>query len=306
MKIKLYIAGVMLLLSSTINGQHLPMFTQYFFNDYVVNTAVAGSRPWYDVRSAHRYQWAGIVDSPRTFTLSMCGPNKKQNMGLGFYLFTDNVGPTRRTGIQLGYAYHVKLSQKIKMSFSLSGGLLQYMVDGSKITLHDKDDAVISNGLQAALVPDIKFSFYLYHEDWSFGASLPQIVQNKLYFFDWQTSSLSKLEDHYFFHGAYTFHFGSDWDLQPGFLVKYVKPLPPQLDIVCRLMFKQQVYIGGSFRTQDAFSLMTGYTYKNNLTIGYAFDITTTNLANYSTGTHEIVAGIRFVKKKEDSGKKMF
>jgi hypothetical protein len=71
-------------------------------------------------------------------------------------------------------------------------------------------------------------------------------------------------------------------------------------------MYKQQVYFGAGFRTQDAFSLMAGYTYKNNLTIGYAYDITTTRLANYSTGTHEIVGGIRFVKKKEDSGKRMF
>jgi type IX secretion system PorP/SprF family membrane protein len=297
---------IWVMLPAFAQAQHLPMFTQYFFNDYVVNTAVAGSRPWYDVRTAHRYQWAGVVDSPRTFTLSMCGPNKKQNMGLGFYLFTDNVGPTRRTGIQFGYAYHVKLSRSIKLSMSLSGGLLQYMVDGSKITLHDRDDAVISNGLQAALVPDAKFSFYLYHEDWNIGVSLPQIMQNKLYFFDWQTSTMSKLEDHYFVHGSYTFHIDSDWDIQPGFLVKYVKPLPPQLDVNCRLMFKQQVYVGGGFRTQDAFTLMTGYTWKNNLTIGYSFDITTTRLANYSNGTHEIVAGIRYVKKKEDSGKRMF
>lgn len=284
-------------------SQHLPIFTQYFFNDYVTNIAVAGSRPWYDVRSAHRYQWAGITDSPRTFTLSVCGPNKKMNMGYGFYLFTDNVGPTRRTGIQFSYAYHFKLSKEIKLSFGLSGGILQYMIDGSKITLRDKYDAVISNGLQASMVPDFTFAFHLYHKNWFFGASFPQLAQNKLYFFDYQNQTMSRLEDHYYVNGGYTFHINDDFDVAPGFLVKYVKPLKPQVDLMARVIYKNQVWFGGSFRTEDAWTLMAGYTWKNNLTIGYSYDVTTTGLKNYNTGTHELVAGIRFVRREKKSEK---
>ena len=303
MKRALYI--ILLILPFSGIAQHLPMFTQFFINDYVINPAVSGTRPWYDVRTAHRYQWAGIVDSPRTFTLSICGPNKKQNMGFGFYVFTDNVGPTRRTGAQFGYSYHVKLSDEVKLSFGVSAGLLQYMVDGSKITLRDQYDAVISNSLQMALVPDIKFGIHLYHKDWYIGGSLPQIVQNKLYFFDSQTNTLSKLEDHYFGTAAYTFHLDEDWAIQPGILVKYVKPVPVQYDFMARIIWKEQLWAGGSFRTQDAFSIMVGYMYRNNLSIGYSYDLTTTNLKNYSTGTHEITGGIRFVKKKEKEGQKL-
>jgi type IX secretion system PorP/SprF family membrane protein len=303
MKKLLYI-GLVILGLNELKAQHLPLFTQYFLNDYVTNVAVAGSRPWFDVRSAHRYQWAGITDSPRTFTLSVCGPNKKMNMGYGFYLFTDNVGPTRRTGIQFSYAYHFKLTKTVKLSFGLSGGLLQYMVDGSKITLRDKYDAVISNGLQASLLPDFSFGFHLYHEDWFVGASFPQLVQNKLYFFDYQTQTLSRLEDHYYANAGYTFHVTEDIDVQPGVLFKYVKPLPAQFDFMGRVIFKKQVWVGGSFRTQDAWTLFAGYTYKNNLTIGYSYDITTTGLKNYNSGTHEIVGGIRLVRKKQESEKK--
>jgi len=284
-------------------AQHLPMFTQFFMNDYVTNIAVAGSRPWFDVRTANRYQWAGITDSPRTFTLSVCGPNKKMNMGYGMYLYTDNVGPTRRTGIQFSYAYHFKLSKTIKLSFGLSGGLLQYMLDGSKIILRDQYDAVISNSLQAALVPDFTFAFHLYHDDWYVGASFPQLVRNKLYFFDYQTQSLSRLEQHYYATGAYTFHLDDDFDLQPCVLFKYVKPLDPQFDFLARVIYKKQVWVGASLRTQDAWTLCAGYTYKNNLTIGYSYDMSTTGLRNYNNGTHEITAGIRFVRKEKKSEK---
>ncbi len=295
---KLYIV-IFLLIASKVKAQQMQMFTQYFFNDYVTNVATAGSQKWFDIKSANRYQWAGITDSPRTFTLSASGPNKKMNMGYGFYLYTDNVGPTRRTGIQFGYAYHFKLSKTVKLSFGLSGGLLQYMVDGSKIILRDKYDAVISNGIQASLVPDFSFGFHLYHNRWFIGASFPQLVKNKLYFFDYQNQTMSKLAAHYYATGGYKFRLSDEIDFQAGLLFKYVKPLKPQWDFMGRFIYKEMVWFGGSFRTQDAWTLFAGYTYNNNLSIGYSYDFTTTGLKNYSTGTHELVAGIRIYRKNK-------
>jgi type IX secretion system PorP/SprF family membrane protein len=286
------------------NSQHLPLYSQYFFNDFAVNPAVAGSNDWYDVRSNHRYQWAGLTDSPRTFTLSINGPSKNKKMGYGGYVFTDNVGPTRRTGIQFAYAYHLKINTEIKLSFSLSAGLLQYAVDGSKITTHDPGDAVISTGYQSALVPDFKFGFYLYSKKFWVGGSIPQLLSNKLYFFDSQQFSDSKLWFHYNFNAGYTIDIGDDIDIQPSFMLKYVKHIPLQADIMTRVIYKEQVWLGGSFRTMDAISIMAGYTYKNNLSIGYAYDFTQSNLKNYSSGTHELMLGIRFVQKKNNkSGK---
>ena len=41
---------------------------------------------------------------------------------------------------------------------------------------------------------------------------------------------------------------------------------------------------------------MVGYIHKGNLMIGYSYDFTTTNLRNYSTGTHELMLGIKFTR----------
>lgn len=287
-----------LLLPLVANAQHLPHYSQYMLNDYAINQGWAGSKDYFDVKSNHRNQWVGITDAPRTYTLSAHGPLKTKNMGIGGWLYTDHVGPTRRTGIQLSYAYHVQVAEKTKVSFSLGAGLLQYMVDASKITLRDEGDPVIGNGLQSALVPDFAFGVLVHHEDYYFGISLPQITQNRLYFYDYQEETLSKLEDHYYITGAYTFHLGSDFDVQPAFLVKYVKPIPVQLDLTARVIYKKQVWVGASFRTMDAMAFMLGYLYKDNLMIGYSYDMTTSNLRNYSQGTHEIMLGVRFVREK--------
>ena len=54
-------------------SQQLPIFSQYLLNDYAYNPAIAGSKDYYDVKSNHRYQWVGITDAPRTYTLSING-----------------------------------------------------------------------------------------------------------------------------------------------------------------------------------------------------------------------------------------
>ncbi len=279
-------------------AQQTPLYSQYLFNDYAINPAVGGSRPYYDVKSNHRYQWIGVTDSPRTYTLSMHGPNKTGKMGLGFLLYTDIVGPTRRTGIQFSYSYHLQLSDATKLSLGVSAGVQQFMIDASKITLRDPDDNVFSAGLQSALVPDAKFGAYLYHDKYFVSISLPQIIQNKLYFFEEQSTTGSQLEDHYYAAAGYKFDLSDDFQVEPSVMVKYVDPAPIQFDFMGRIIYRDAIWVGGAFRTDDAISTMIGYVYRQNLMFGYSYDITTTNLKNYSDGTHEIMIGVRFITKR--------
>ena len=167
----------------TVNAQQLPQFSQYNSLDYLYDPAVAGSRPWFEVRSAHRNQWVGIQDAPRTFLLSTTTPIAA-NMGLGGYIFTDHVGPSRRTGVQFSYAYHLRINEQIKLGMGLSFGLLQFLIDGSKIQMHDADDPLMDDQLRGALMPDATFGLYLYHDQWWFGAAAPQLMRNKVKFFD--------------------------------------------------------------------------------------------------------------------------
>jgi type IX secretion system PorP/SprF family membrane protein len=279
-------------------AQQLPQLTQYQFNDYVFNPAVAGSRPFFELRSGHRYQWVGIQDSPRTFTLSGTTPLGK-NMGLGGYLFTDNVGPTRRTGIQFSYAYHLRITDDLKLSLALSGGVLQFLIDGSKIQFNDPGDPAMDDQLRGELKPDAKFGFMLYHPRYWFGAAAPQILQNKVYFVDDADQTLSVMEDHYYVTGGYRFLLGTDWKLEPSFLVKYVSPVPAKIDITATVRYRDAFWLGASYRTNDAYCAMLGYWHKESFQFGYSYDIITSNLRNYSTGTHELMLAVTLGRKTE-------
>src|ERR1041385_2510365 len=117
---KFLLLKLFLLLAVAGEAQQLALYSQFMVNDYVMNPAIGGRHDYFEAMSANRYQWIGITDSPRTYSLSVNGPGKKQHVGVGGYLFTDIVGPTRRMGASFTYAYHAKLSDKVKLSFGLS------------------------------------------------------------------------------------------------------------------------------------------------------------------------------------------
>lgn len=275
-------------------SQQLPHFSQYYLNDYLINPAIGGSRPYFEGKSAHRYQWEGITDAPRTYTLSVNGPTKNQKMGFGGYIFTDNVGPTRRTGFNASYAYHIKVNEKVKLSMGISAGVIQFMIDGSKITLRESDDDIITNGVQSVLLPDAGFGLYLYHEKYYVGFSAPQLLNSRINFFKEGRNPEGTLPSHFFFNGGYKFQVSEDFVVEPSVFVKYVKPVPVQFEGTIRLIYQDKVWLAGTYRDKDAITASMGYIINNYFTIAYGFDFTTTNLKNYSNGTHELMVGIRF------------
>jgi type IX secretion system PorP/SprF family membrane protein len=299
MRIRFIHIVLLSLLALNVGAQQLPQYSQYMLNNYAINPAIGGSTNYVEAKSNNRYQWKGITDAPRTYVLTLNGPTKAKNVGLGGTIFTDITGPTRRTGISASYAYHLKLNEEWKLSMGLAAGFLQFAIDGSKIRLRDEGDNIISSGIQSVIVPDFGFGLYLYNRKSYLGISAPQIAQNKLRFFDYQTSSLSKLEDHYYVNAGYKIDLNEDFQVEPGILIKYVKPAPVQFDFGAKITYKEKVWLGANYRTRDAASIMAGFIYNDYLMFAYAYDITTSKLKNYSGGTHEIMLGLKFFKKKE-------
>lgn len=279
-------------------SQQLPQYTQYMLNEMAINPAVAGKDEYADVRSNSRYQWIGITDAPRTYMLTLHGPIKDKNMGIGMNLYTDIVGPTRRTGLNFSYAYHMKLKEDMFLSMGLSAGVLQWGIDGSKLYLRDSGDENLLSTYQTTYVPDFGAGIYFHKKDRFYvGLSVPQLYQAPIKLYEGAGKN-SKIINHFNFNAAYKFDLGDDFKIEPSFLVKYAIPAPPKLDIGARVIYQEQIWLGGAYRHNDAFTALIGYFYKNYLMIGYSYDFTTTNIKKYSSGTHEIMLGIRFSKKQ--------
>jgi type IX secretion system PorP/SprF family membrane protein len=288
-----------------IVAQQLPQYTQYQMNDFVLNPAIAGkNKDYWDCRSNNRYQWQGITDAPRTYILSAHGPFKNRKMGIGGTLFTDIVGPTRRVGFNMAYSYHLKLNDQYQLNLGLSAGILQYSVDGHKLTLYDNDDLILVSQYRSAVTPDFGAGAYLHSDKLFVSFSVPQFYEAEVKLQGLTHSTLSRIKPHYYTMAGYTFDLNDDFQVEPSVLVKYMKPTPVKVDVSVRGIYKKQMWLGLTYRTHDAICAMLGVWYKNWLMFGYGYDYTTTNLRKYSTGTHEITLGLRFTKPDSKSGSK--
>ena len=169
------------------------------------------------------------------------------------------------------------------------------------VGLRDPGDPVMDDQLRGELMPDAKFAFYLYHPKYWFGATAPQLLQNRVEFKDAPGESLSRMEDHYFVTGGYRIQLGEQWRLEPSFLLKYVDPVPPKLDITAIIRYKNTVWLGASYRTNDAYAAMVGVWLKESFQFGYSYDVITSNLRNYSSGSHEVMLALTFGKQPKQT-----
>lgn len=277
-----------------VNAQQLEQFSQFDQQMYILNPAVAGSTDYFEAKGVNRSQWTGVTDAPRTFAMSLQAPLKNPHVGLGGFLMTDNVGPTRRTSLQFSYTYQLFLNNDLKLGLGISAGLLQFTIDGSKIKLAEEGDPALFSEMNSQTVFDAKFGAYLHKQNWYVGFSLPQLLQNQIQLFESTSGDLSKLEDHYLVMGGYTYEFNNDFKLQTNALAKFVAPVAPALDINLKAFYQNKVNVGVGYRHQDALIFMAGYEYREAISIGFSYDMTTSSLKNYSNSTYEVMVGFRF------------
>ena len=306
MKIMKKITLLILIISAAFvaKAQQLPQFTQYMINDYVFNPAIAGIESNYQMKTNIRNQWVGVIDAPRTTVLSIYGKYRESNVGLGGVVFNDQVGPTSRTGLSLSYAYHFSLSDNMKMALALSGGFTQIKIDPNH--LHFKDfEPQAQGGILSSSVPDATFAFYLYSKDWYVGASIPQLLNSNLGFFEddyldtYNLNPDGSLERHYFAMAGYKWKVNYDYVVEPSVLLKSVTPAPIVVDIGLKVTYQNKLWMGTNYRTNGDIGLLLGYSIGDRYLIGYSYDMVTSGLGDYTSGSHEFMLGIKFAPATE-------
>lgn len=302
---KLLILTSIVVLGLTAKSQQLDQWTQFYLNEYIVNPATAGSDEYFNAFAQYRDQWVGMTDAPRTAYISVDGPIVNKNMGIGASIISDVVGYNRKTQFMASYAYHLKLSEKYNLSFSLSAGLGQYSVDAGKIELERSIDIALSNSFETFWAPDFGVGTRFQAKNWHVGLYVPQIANIKAQYYDDYGNDDNRLNRHYYLTAGYRYDIGSsDFAVEGNFLGRYAHPIDA-FDFQVRGIYKDMIWVGGLYRTglianQDpvAIGIMAGYAFQNNLTIGYAYDIPM-NFNNASFSTHEVVLGIKFSKKNK-------
>ncbi len=292
----LFLFGLILIFTKS-NAQQLPQYSQYFWGDYVINPAFTGSSDFSPIRVTYRKQWVGFNGSPETITLG--GHTSINNkIGLGGLIFKDATGGAiSQSGAMVNYAYRLELKTNSILSFGLSGVFNQYTFDNNKVNAFYQNDMALQGGKQTSFAPDVSFGvLYQFNQKLKIGLSVNQLIQSKLVKLN-NVTLANQLIRHYYSYTSYNFILNDNFELEPSVLVKTTEVTPIQVDLNARLTFKKLIWFGVSYRTSDAVVSLFGINYKN-LLIGYSYDATISELKEVSSGSHEIVFGYNFSKKK--------
>ncbi|MDX2429690.1 MAG: type IX secretion system membrane protein PorP/SprF [Bacteroides sp.] len=279
--------------SGSLLGQQLPQFTQYMFNDFVINPAVTGTQNYYQIRTNHRFQWVGMADPPMTNSIAFYGPSEKYDMGFGGYIYNDVTGPTSRTGINGSYAYNIAVSNQMRLSMGISFSMIQYRVDGTQLNPKDVSDPSILNMVSTSYMPDAGLGAYLYADQFHVGLSVSQILNNKVKVFDNKVDD-NRLKPQFNLTAGYVYEINRDWDLEPMLILKGTAPKEISFDVTAKLAWQETVWGAVSYRYSEAVALMIGYSYENTFIFGYSYDIGISSIRKYNSGTHELMIGYRF------------
>lgn len=293
------IALVLLLLSGFIYAQQDAQYTQYMYNTININPAYAGSREVLSVFGLHRTQWVGLDGAPVTTTASINTP-VGSNVGLGLSFVKDKIGPADETDIAVDFSYTIKVSETYKLAFGLKASANILNVDFTKLSQYNTDDSEFENNIDNKFSPNIGIGLYLYSAKTYVGLSAPHLLETThfdKYADSGSDSHIAKENIHYNLIAGYVFDLGTSVKFKPSMLTKMVLGAPLEVNLSANFLIHDKFVLGAAYRWDAAASFMAGFQVTDAWFIGYAYDLDTTQLAHYNSGSHEIFLRWELFKK---------
>ncbi|MFI0491766.1 type IX secretion system membrane protein PorP/SprF [Flavobacterium sp.] len=290
MKTKLIILVLILSISASY-AQQDAQFTQYMYNTINVNPAYAGSRDVMSVFVLHRTQWVGLDGAPTTNTASINTPINGSNVGLGLSIINDKIGPSDENDVSVDFSYTIHASDTYKLSFGLKATANLLNIDFTKLNQYYPGDHAFEANIDNKFSPNIGVGLYLHSDNSYIGISAPNMLETKhfdKYAAIGATSYVAKEVIHYYFIAGHVFDLDSDIKFKPSVLVKMVQGAPLQVDLSGNFLINEKFTAGIAYRWSAAMSALVGFQASDSWFIGYGYDMETTKLANYNSGTHEI------------------
>ncbi len=294
----LALATFLIGLVACMQAQQDPMYSQYMFNHQVLNPAYAGSWGYFTSNVIYRKQWVGLNGAPETGSFSFHTPSRNDHHGFGMSFVTDRIGITTTNGLSAAYAFRIHLGGNARLALGIQGSLDNYRANyggvrtGSTIdpSSNPNDPAFTGNSINI-WAPNAGAGFFFHTKHFYLGASSPRLVRQAIS--TDENTSLATLSRHFFFTTGVMI--GSDEatvKFKPSILAKYTPGTPLQFDFNAHFLLANRLWLGASFRTEDAIVGMVQLQALQWLRIGYAYDYITSDINRYASASHEFLLGL--------------
>lgn len=313
-KLALVVVGI----SGVANAQQDPQFTQFMHNKLIFNPGYAGTSGAYCGVAQYRKQWLSFNGAPTSMAFSGDMRLPGMPIGLGINVMTDAVGPMSTKFFRLAGAFNLTKIAGGTLGIGIDAGFLQKSISSNWIVPEPlKNDPSIpgfggfipATGEPAFNNPDLNKTnfdlgfgaFYQIPGKFYAGLSMTHLPAATI-----ESKSLStlryQLTRHYYVTAGYTIPVTPWSKLMPNILYK-TDFASSSLDLNLNYMFIDKLWIGGTYRIDDAPAFMAGYTSpfgpenRYNFKLGASYDLTPSKLSTYAKGTLEVMLGVCYTPK---------
>jgi type IX secretion system PorP/SprF family membrane protein len=296
---KIIVVSIMLFCSFLWKGncglmaQQDPQYSQYMFNQLVINPAYAGSKEAISSALFLRAQWAGIQGAPRTESISVHGPLKKRKVGLGFAVIADQIGPKQSIGALGSYAYRIRLG-KGKLSFGLRAGIYNYVYNWDDIVYKDQADIYNTHTRTSIIVPTADAGLYYYTRTFYAGVAATHLYNGRLTNVSNLNGDDAVLSPHLFVTVGKGWEISDQLTFNPSCAVKAAKGAPPSVDLNLSFLLQQKIWMGVSARSNKTMVLYTQIHITEKFKVGYSMDIGFNKIERAGGPSHELMLSYDF------------
>lgn len=213
--------------------------------------------------------------------------------GLGANVLTDRFGPQGLNAFRASYAFHYNLFGDAVIALGANAGFMNHRLRSDELEFssngNDPDKARAGAGTANNFLPDLSLGLSFYSPHYYLGVGATQLTQSGLSVGEFEGEAVR----HYFFTGGLRLGLNDKWELLPSANARLASG-ELSLDGTLRALYDEQIWGGVSYRPGAAVAAQFGMKFWERLTVGYSFDLTTTEVIDHHLGGHEIVLGYQF------------
>lgn len=280
-----------------VKAQQDPQYSQYMFNQVVLNPAYIGSKDAVSATAMFRKQWVNFNGAPQTSNISLSSPLRQKAVGLGGHLVQEVIGPKSWLSAYLDYAYRMQLGRG-KLSLGLSTGLVNYNFNLGKLNMQDNSEPLMAYNAGNITRFDMNAGMYYYTSSFYAGVSVTHLNSPRLFNVAGAegsgTAVFYSLDPHLFVTVGKGFQLSEDLVFNPSALVRVTKGSPVNADLNLNFLLKNKLWLGASFRTSNTIVLLAQFKVSEQFKVGYSYDQGMGGVVRSTGGSHEIMLGYYF------------
>lgn len=302
-----YILTFVLLLSSSVNSyaQQVPLVDHTFINPSIINPALVGATGQARAFLIRNDRFAGFGNGLSSNYLTIDGFFDKWNSGIGLELSQQSFGIQKQVGLNLAYAYRLKLKENNFLSLGVKAGILDNQIDAKNIFVVNSTDPYLDGLIAEKMIFNASFGANATLGNLNVGFGIPQLVGNKVAFSPDDSRGYYQLERHYTLNASYLYKFSdTKISLKPDAIARYAVGNAFQFDAGLLFDYDGIGYFRAGYKSGYAVEFGAGIHLMNSLYVGYNYELPIARgNENLSGFNHEFLVGISFDGNKESKNK---